>query len=76
MHIVKKSVSKAVLMAVLFVTAQLTTIAQRVEKIIGGPFVVNVTPTGGQTGNFVFACANAACGSGHSSMVASIQVSP
>jgi len=40
------------------------------------PFVVMVTPTGSQTGNFVFACANAACGSGHSSMVASIQVSP
>ena len=39
------------------------------------PFVVNFTPTGSQTGNFLFACANSGCGSGHSSMVGSIQVS-
>jgi acid phosphatase type 7 len=42
MRIIKKSILAAPL-ALLVAGAQLTTLAQKIEKIVGGPFVVNVT---------------------------------
>src|SRR5215467_14885423 len=43
MRIMKKGIV-AVFLAVLVAGAQLTTAGQKIEKIVGGPFVVNVTP--------------------------------
>jgi heme/copper-type cytochrome/quinol oxidase subunit 2 len=43
----------------------------------GGPAVVmTFTPNASQTGTFLFACDQSACGTGHSNMLASIQVTP
>lgn len=43
----------------------------------GGPAViVTFTPNAGQTGTFLFACDQPSCGTGHSNMLASIQVMP
>ena len=43
----------------------------------GGPAViVTFTPSASQTGTFLFSCDQSACGTGHSNMLASIQVMP
>jgi heme/copper-type cytochrome/quinol oxidase subunit 2 len=42
----------------------------------GSPSVVMFTPSAGQTGTFFFSCNQPSCGSGHSNMIASIQVMP
>jgi hypothetical protein len=40
------------------------------------PTVVMFTPTASQTGQFVFSCSQPSCGSGHSAMLATLQIMP
>jgi heme/copper-type cytochrome/quinol oxidase subunit 2 len=40
------------------------------------PTVVTFTPTASQTGLFVFSCNQPSCGSGHSEMLATLQIMP
>jgi hypothetical protein len=40
------------------------------------PTVVTFTPTASQTGTFIFACNQPSCGSGHSAMLATLQIMP
>jgi hypothetical protein len=51
-------------------------ISSQTLSIGGPPAIVNFTPTSGQVGPNLFACNLSSCGTGHSNMVGSLQVTP